>query len=83
MTDERQAFPSSITGNGSEPAGSVLDHKFGAGDPYTLGVEEEYQLLDPQTFDLVQHIETMLNAKSVWAYSVQRISCSSSTPVSR
>ena len=62
MTDERQAFPSSITGNGSEPAGSVLDHKFGAGDPYTLGVEEEYQLLHPQTFDLVQHIETMLNA---------------------
>ena len=41
---------------------SVLDHKFGAGDPYTLGVEEEYQLLDPQTFDLVQHIDTMLEA---------------------
>jgi carboxylate-amine ligase len=58
----KQAFPSSITGNGSEPAGSVLDHKFGTGDPYTLGVEEEYQLLDPQTFDLVQHIETMLEA---------------------
>ena len=58
----KQAFPSSITGNGSEPAGSVLDHGFGAGDPYTLGVEEEYQLLDPETFDLVQHIETMLAA---------------------
>ena len=59
---ERQVFPSSITGSGSEPAGSVLDHRFGSGDPYTLGVEEEYQLLDPQTFDLVQHIETMLDA---------------------
>ena len=58
----KQAFPSSITGNGSEPAGSVLDHAFGQGDPYTLGVEEEYQLLDPETFDLVQHIETMLAA---------------------
>ena len=58
----KQAFPSSITGNGSEPAGSVLDHAFGAGDPYTLGVEEEYQLLDPETFDLVQHIDTMLAA---------------------
>jgi glutamate---cysteine ligase / carboxylate-amine ligase len=57
----KQAFPSSITGDSSEPA-SVLDHKFGAGDPYTLGVEEEYQLLDPDTFDLVQHIETMLDA---------------------
>jgi glutamate---cysteine ligase / carboxylate-amine ligase len=59
---EKQAFPSSITGNGAEPAGSVLDHKFGMGDPYTLGVEEEYQLLDPETFDLVQHIDTMLEA---------------------
>ena len=58
----KQAFPSSITGNGAEPAGSVLDHKFGTGDPYTLGVEEEYQLLDPETFDLVQHIDTMLEA---------------------
>jgi glutamate---cysteine ligase / carboxylate-amine ligase len=58
---DRQAFPPSITGNGSAPA-SVLDHKFGGSDPYTLGVEEEYQLLDPETFDLVQHIETMLEA---------------------
>ena len=39
---------------------SVLDHKFGSGDPYTLGVEEEYMLLDPETWDLVQHIESML-----------------------
>ena len=27
--------------------GSVLDHRFGKGDAYTLGVEEEYMLLDP------------------------------------
>src|SRR5437870_5032059 len=39
---------------------SVLDHKFGSGDPYTLGVEEEYMLLDPETWDLVQHIDSML-----------------------
>ena len=58
----KQAFPPSITGNGSVPAGSVLDHRFGSGSPYTLGVEEEYQLLDPETFDLVQHIDTMLDA---------------------
>jgi glutamate---cysteine ligase / carboxylate-amine ligase len=58
----KQAFPASITGNGSHPAGSVLDHKFGSGDPYTLGVEEEYQLLDAESFDLVQHIETILAA---------------------
>jgi glutamate---cysteine ligase / carboxylate-amine ligase len=40
----------------------VLDHAFGRGDPYTLGVEEEYMLLDPETFDLVQHIDTVLAA---------------------
>ncbi len=40
----------------------MLDHKFGASDPYTLGVEEEYMLLDGETFDLVQHIDTVLAA---------------------
>jgi carboxylate-amine ligase len=57
-------FPASITGKGSRfPAGgSVLDHAFGTSDPYTLGVEEEYMLLDGETFDLVQHIDTVLAA---------------------
>src|SRR5918912_3566591 len=59
----RQAWPASITGvEGAEPAGSVLDHKFGDGEPYTLGVEEEYMLLDGETFDLVQRIDTLLAA---------------------
>jgi len=40
----------------------VLDHSFGKGEPYTLGVEEEYMLLDSETFDLVQHIDTVLAA---------------------
>jgi glutamate---cysteine ligase / carboxylate-amine ligase len=40
----------------------VLDHKFGDSDPFTLGVEEEYMLLDPQSFDLVHHVDTMLTA---------------------
>jgi carboxylate-amine ligase len=59
-----QSFPPSITGKGSRfPAGgSVLDHAFGHGDPYTLGVEEEYMLLDGETFDLVQHVDTVLAA---------------------
>ncbi|CAN5674283.1 carboxylate-amine ligase [soil metagenome] len=62
----KQAFPPSITGKGAGAVhdGSVLDHAFGKGDPFTLGVEEEYQLLDGQTLDLVQHIETMLDAVS-------------------
>ncbi len=64
MTQEKQAFPPSITGKGAAHSGSVLDHAFGTGDAYTLGVEEEYQLLDGETFDLVQHIDTMLEAVS-------------------
>ncbi len=60
--DQRQAIPSSITGKGTSYGGSVLDHRFGAGPQYTLGVEEEYMLLDPESFDLVQHVETVLAA---------------------
>src|SRR3954447_5783639 len=64
MTDEKQIFPPSISGKGARfaPGGSVLDHAFGQSDPYTLGVEEEYMLLDGETFDLVQHMETVLAA---------------------
>ncbi len=62
----KQVVPPSITGKGSRFAegGSVLDHAFGKSDPYTLGVEEEYMLLDAETFDLVQHIDTVLAAVS-------------------
>src|SRR5881392_4526518 len=60
--DGQQIYPASITGKGARfaPGGSVLDHSFGKGDPYTLGVEEEYMILDGETFDLVQHVETVL-----------------------
>jgi len=47
----KQAIPASITGEVGEPGASVLDHKFGSSDPYTIGVEEEYQLLDADTLD--------------------------------
>jgi carboxylate-amine ligase len=60
--EERRAIPSSITGKGGAYAGSVLEHRFGSGSQYTLGVEEEYMLLDGTTFDLVQHIESVLAA---------------------
>jgi carboxylate-amine ligase len=62
--DGKQIYPPSITGKGARfaPGGSVLDHAFGRSDPYTLGVEEEYMLLDAETFDLVQHIDTVLEA---------------------
>ena len=54
--------PSSITSKGLATHGSVFEHAFGKSDPYTLGVEEEYMLLDATTFDLVQHIDTVLAA---------------------
>ena len=62
----KQIYPASITGKGAGFAtgGSVLDHAFGQSDAYTLGVEEEYMLLDGETFDLVQHIDTVLAAVS-------------------
>jgi glutamate---cysteine ligase / carboxylate-amine ligase len=60
----KQAWPASITGveGFADAGGSVLEHKFGQGEPYTLGVEEEYMLLDAQSFDLVQRIDTVLAA---------------------
>src|SRR5881398_2987709 len=63
-SDGKQIYPPSITGKGARfaPGGSVLDHAFGKSDPYTLGVEEEYMLLDGETFDLVQHVDTVLAA---------------------
>ncbi len=61
MTD-RQLLPPSVTGKDSFYAGSVLEHRFGESDPYTVGVEEEYMLLDAETYDLVQHVDTVLAA---------------------
>ena len=61
----KQAVPSSIAGEEPATAGSsVLAPQFGAGDPFTLGVEEEYMLLDGRSLDLVQHIEAVLAAVS-------------------
>jgi carboxylate-amine ligase len=57
----KQLYPPSISGEDFAAGGSVLEHKYGVGDPFTLGVEEEYMLLDPETFDLVQHIDTVLS----------------------
>jgi glutamate---cysteine ligase / carboxylate-amine ligase len=58
----KQIYPATITGKSFAPGGSVLDHNFGKGEPYTLGVEEEYMLLDGDTLDLVQHVEAVLAA---------------------
>jgi carboxylate-amine ligase len=61
----KQVVPPSIAGEaGSEPTGSVLEPRFGTSKPFTLGIEEEYMLLDSRTLDLVQHIESVLAAVS-------------------
>ena len=58
----KQVVPPRSPASPARRAASVLDHRFGESDPFTLGVEEEYMLLDPESFDLVQHIETVLDA---------------------
>jgi glutamate---cysteine ligase / carboxylate-amine ligase len=47
-------------GKGSSARSSVLDHRFGSGPPLTVGIEEEYMLLDPAGFDLVSGVEVLL-----------------------
>src|SRR5690349_9607658 len=47
------------TGKGAARS-SVLDHRFGAGPPLTVGIEEEYMLLEPGGFDLVSGVEELL-----------------------
>ena len=39
---------------------SVLDHKYGSGPPLTIGVEEEYMLLDARTLELGGTIDDVL-----------------------
>ena len=41
---------------------SVAEHRFGSSDPFTLGIEEEYMLLDRESLDLVQRADTILDA---------------------
>jgi carboxylate-amine ligase len=40
---------------------SVLDHRFGDGPSFTVGVEEEYMLLDGESFELVSGVEQLLD----------------------
>jgi carboxylate-amine ligase len=47
----------------------VRDHRFGAGAPFTVGIEEEYMLLDPETFDLVPGAERILEAERDGVYA--------------
>ena len=53
--------PGKGTGKSGAARSSVLDHKFGSGPPLTVGVEEEYMLLDPDSFDLTSGVEPLLD----------------------
>ena len=59
---------------GSASQSSVAEHRFGLSAPYTLGLEEEYMLLDPATFALVQRADTILGADQDGEFAA-RTSC--------
>ena len=42
---------------------SAAGHRFGSTPPFTLGVEEEYMLLDPDGLDLIDRVEMFLEAE--------------------
>jgi glutamate---cysteine ligase / carboxylate-amine ligase len=50
-----------VTGNRGDA--SVSNHRYGAGPPFTIGIEEEYMLLDPVTLDLVQRADRLIAAE--------------------
>ncbi|MGI8633413.1 MAG: carboxylate-amine ligase [Solirubrobacterales bacterium] len=59
---ERRAGSGS-TGNSPSVAreDAVIDHNF-SGTPFTVGVEEELMIVDPESMDLVSEIEALLDA---------------------
>ena len=59
-TAEAEPRPRSGKGSTGSFKSSVLEHRFGRGEPLTVGVEEEYMLLDGSTFDLQNGIEKVL-----------------------
>jgi carboxylate-amine ligase len=59
----QDGIPAWKRGKKLDAGGSVHDHRFGASPPFTVGVEEEYMLLDPVTFDLVQRADRLLAAE--------------------
>ena len=49
----------------------MLDHRFGDGPPLTVGVEEEYMLVDGSTFDLVSGVEPLLELAAEGPFAEQ------------
>jgi hypothetical protein len=42
-----------------------MEDRFGASAPFTIGVEEEFQLVDPSTRELAPAIEDVIGATSI------------------
>jgi glutamate---cysteine ligase / carboxylate-amine ligase len=57
---QRASLPNKQLGVETVPQSSASEHRFGSTPPYTLGVEEEYMLLDPANLDLVDRVEAFL-----------------------
>jgi len=53
----------------SSGGGSVLEPRFGATRPFTVGAEEEYMLLEPDGFELVQRVGPILAAEQGGEFS--------------
>src|SRR5688572_13149827 len=56
---------------GTQHRASVLDHRFGSGKEFTVGVEEEYMLLDGGNFDLVSGVEPLLEEAAQGEFQAQ------------
>jgi carboxylate-amine ligase len=56
---------------GTQHRSSVLDHRFGSGREFTVGVEEDYMLLDGGTFDLVSGVEPLLEEAAEGEFGAQ------------
>src|SRR4051812_46656496 len=40
----------------------ILDHAYGKSTPYSVGVEEEFQLVSPESFELTSRVDAILDA---------------------
>ena len=50
----------------TDPSGANLfEHRFGAGPPFTVGLEDEAMILEAGTLDLAQGFEALISADRI------------------
>jgi carboxylate-amine ligase len=52
------------TGQLTTVSSSGIEHAYGTSRGYTIGVEEEFQIVDPASYDLIPRVDDMLSAAS-------------------